>query len=731
MPEESFILRTCDFVTKNSIFALIFLVPLFFLPWTSDVLDFNKQAVLLVLVFLSLFASMLKILVSGRLELRKSVVHIVVGVLFIVYLLATIFSVYGRGSFWGQPQLASESMITVTCLVFLYFLVSNVFLRKDILASAIVLSLSAVIAEFIGVFQLFGLFIVPLDFAKSVAFSTIGSSGSFGLFSAILLPLAIILFIFIKKWWRALFLFQIILSTAVLFLVDYNAVWWVVVAGASALAFGIIRGKLFDGRWMALPMFFFTIALFFIILSPQITGITQKVSEVYISPKAAFSITMQAIKERPILGSGPGTFGYNFSKFKSADFSKTSLWTVIFNRPSSEILNSLATTGVLGFLALLALVVFPIFYGIRFLINRNNFESTDENEKIYNILFLGIFAALIAESVALFIYSFNIPLDFLYFLTLASLVSLIFKDKKEYNLKPSSVFTLIITFAFTLVFIFGVGILALNGQRYIAEANYNAGLTKYQVGQKEEGMKKLEMAASLNPGSDLYFRQLSQAYVSAVRDAVASSADSQSVPSDEEKARIQMLISNSVNAAKIATDINPNDTNNWSSRGYVYQSLLGVLDDASKWAIESYESALGLDPNSPYLFAQEGSIYLFDALSPASKQLDRKDEFLAQAKEKLEKAVSLNPNYSNALYSLGIAYDALKQKDKAIEMFTALQKLDPQNPDIPKILDTLKAGKSILKTAPPPTEAPPSASGSTVENLQPLSDTGTSEEIGR
>jgi len=728
MPEKSLILRVCDFVTKYSIYTLIFLVPLFFLPWTTDVLDFNKQALLIVLVFLSLFASMLKILVSGRLEIKRSAMHIVVGVLFIVYLLATVFSVFGRGSFWGQPQQAVGSLITITCFVFLYFLVSNFFSKKDIFISVIALSLSAVIAEFIGIFQLFGLFIVPFDFAKSAAFNTIGSGGSLGLFAAVLLPLAIALFISVKKWWKILFVWQIILSGIILLLVDYRVIWWVIVAGMLTLAFGIIKKKLFDGRWMALPMFFLTVALFFLILSPQIAGITQRVSEVFLSQGTAFNITMKALQERPILGSGPGTFGYDFSKFKDADFSKTSLWGVVFNRPSSEVLNSIATTGVLGFLALLAFMAFPIFYGVKFLFSTNGNVTEPDEEKedgqIYNVIQLGFLASLVAMTVALFAYSFNIPLFFIYFLTIAALIGLISKDRKEYNLKPSSLLTLIITFSFTLVFIFGIGLLALNGQRYIAEVSYRAGLTNYQANQNGEGLKKLELAAGLNSGSDLYFRQLSQVYILALQDALSSSADTKTEPNDEEKAKFQTLISNAVNAAKIATDINSGDANNWSSRGYIYQSLLGISGDASKWAIESYDSALKLDPNNPYLFAQKGSVYLFDALGSQSSQADQKNQLLAQAKEVLEKAVGLNPSYSNALYSLGITYDALKQKDKAVEVFTTLQQLNPQNTDIPKILETLKSGKSILKSATPPVEAPP---GGTVEN-PPTTDNSTPEE---
>ena len=364
--ESSLALKVCDLITKYSIYALVFLVPIFFLPWTTEVLDFNKQTLLVFLVFVSLFALMLKILISGKFEINRSPMHIVAGVLFFVYLLATVFSAYKYGSFWGMPQQMSESMLTVICLLLFYFLVSNIFSRKDILISAIVLSFSATLVELIGILQLFGLFIMPFDFTKSAAFNTIGSVGSLGIFTAILFPLAIVLLMSIKKWWRVFFALEIILSALVLFLVGYPLVWWVVIIGSAlTLTLGIMKRDLFDGRWMALPMFFLAVALFFVLLGPQwgarANWMPQKPNEILLSQKAGLGIAIQTIKEKPLFGSGLGTFAFDFSKFKNPDFSGSSFWNITFNKSSSKVLNGLATTGTLGFLAMLAFMAFPIF----------------------------------------------------------------------------------------------------------------------------------------------------------------------------------------------------------------------------------------------------------------------------------------------------------------------------------------------------------------------------------
>lgn len=700
--ESSFTLRICDWVTKYSIYAAIFLAPVFFLPWTAEVLDFNKQTLLLLLAVAALFSWMLRVLISGKFEVNISKMHIVAAVLFLVYLLSTIFSVNRYGSFWGWPQSSSESLLTLLAVLLFYFLVSNVFSKRNTFTAAVILSFSAVLAELLGILQLLGLFIIPFNFAKFIAFNTVGSVGSLGFFAAIMLPLATTLLILSRKWWKVLFILEIILSALILFLVNYSIIWWVVVAGSAVIMFfGIMKRDIFDGRWMALPMFFLAVSLFFVLLSPQFPGLTQRANEIFLSQRASLEISLRAIKENPIFGSGPGTFGYDFSKFKNQEFSKGPLWNITFNRASSKVLNDLATTGILGFLVLLAFILLPVFFGVKFLISEKTDLPTQAEKKAW-ILALGLFSALLVCGATYFLYNPNVTLSFVFFFVIASLVSLTAENKREYELKPSSLLTLAATFVFTLVFIFGLGLIILNGQRYVAEVSYYKGLVSWRAEKIDEGIKNLESAASMNPASDIYFSQLSQAYLLKLQQELQNTTGA---PSDEEKNKIQTLVANSINAGKIATDLNPKSVSNWSLRGYVYQNLFGIISDAETWAITSYDEALKLDPYSPYLFAQKGNVFFATASSLAQDKLAEKSQALSQAKEQLEKSLNLNPDYSNALYSLGLVYDAMGEKSKAIEQFKKVQQLNPDNKDILKILNNAEN---------PPTENP--SGDNTVKN---------------
>jgi tetratricopeptide (TPR) repeat protein/O-antigen ligase len=710
----------CDKISKLSIYLLIFLMPIFFLPWTSDILDFNKQILLIVLSFVALFAWMLKALISGKFEINTSKMHIIVGSLFVVYLLATIFSVNRYGSFWGWPQSSADSFITLIALAISYFLISSTFSRKNILSGIVVLSVSALITEIVGVLQLLGLFVIPFAFAKSTSFNTLGSVGSLGFFAAILLPLTIVMLIGYKKWWRVLFFAELILSILILFLVNYPIIWWVVFVGCAVLMiFGAVKRNFFDGRWMSLPVFFLAISLFFILLNPQIPWVSQRSNEIFLSQKTSIDISWQAIKERPIFGSGPGTFAYDFLKFKDQNFSQSSLWNVTFNQGGSKALNDLASTGVLGLLAILALISFPLYYGVKFLAKEKSSVSDLEQKKavkIYWLLIMGILTVICAQVAMFFLYSLNITLVFLTFLMIASLMGLITSNKKEYELKPSSLMTIISTFVFTIVFIFGLGLLILVGQRYVAEVNYYQALLSFQDGKLEAGTKSLESAINLNSSSDLYFAQLSQAYLLSLQ---AELKGLTAAPTDAEKTKIQALAVNSINAAKIATDLNPNSSADWANRGYVYQNLNGLVEYALDWSLGSYESALKLEPNSPYILFQQGSVNFISASALGADMADKKSKLLNTAKDKLERATTLNPTYSDALYFLGLVYDALGQKDKAVEKFTTVLQLNPKDTVIPKILSNLKAGLPALQSIATEDATPTSTTKEPIKNTNP------------
>lgn len=758
MKKATPVIETCEKVSKISIYALAFLLPILFLPWTANVLDFNKQALLVVLVFVSLFAWMLKTLVSGRAKFNLSLVHVPVLALFSIYTISTVFSSWRYGSFWGWPQVSSESLLTLLGLTVLYFLVVNIFERKEIFYLILSLSFSGFLALLYGALQLFGKFVIPIGFTKAVFFNTIGGINNLAIFAAVLLPLVIVLLTISKQRNLKIFFIATIAISAILLLaINFQIAWWIVIAGSALIIiFGMQKRNDFDARWLVLPMFFLALALLFSFFRFQIPGTPERPAEFFLTNSASFNIVKQELKSSPVIGSGPGTFKYSFSQFKDVEFNQTSLWDTRFEWGSSKIITILGTVGVLGLLGFLALMAFFVFYGIRFLFSPHKKDEDDINPEFFWSLGLGIFITFLTISVLFFFYQSNLSLDFVYFLLIACLVALFHPVKKDIVLKPSSLITLGITFSFTLIFIFCLGIIILEGQRYVAAMNYLDSMAHTQKGEMLETIDNLQTAVRINPKVDLYRREIAKAYIRIINETKTRT----DISSVEAGQLIQVYINNAVNAAKIATEINPKDVVNWSARGAIYQSLVGVVGGTKNWAVDAYNQASKLEPTNPFFPTQIGVTLLKEASNNGGekellveaegyfkKAIELKSDYasayfqlaviyqaqgkqaemlqklktassmapfdvglsfqlgliyfqlgyFAEARVELERAVALKPDYANALYYLGIAYDELEETANAIAAFEKIRLSNPDNSLVKTILNNLRSGQRALE----------------------------------
>ena len=69
----------------------------------------------------------------------------------------------------------------------------------------------------------------------------------------------------------------------------------------------------------------------------------------------------------------------------------------------------------------------------------------------------------------------------------------------------------------------------------------------------------------------------------------------------------------------------------------------------------------------------------------------------SRAEAELLRAISLNENYSNARYFLGLIYDRGGQRSRALEQFERIKLLNPGNSEVDIIVKNLKAGKRALQ----------------------------------
>jgi tetratricopeptide (TPR) repeat protein len=726
-------------ISKVLIYLLVFLLPIFFLPFTLDPLNFSKQNLLVIFVLIILFIWLLKLFLLGKTEINLNFLNIPILVFLLTYALSTIFSLFRRGSFWGWPLNLSQGFLTLLFFVIFYFLVSNILNKKaEIFRLFLVFVTSIFLATIFAIFQIL---------VRNSYFNTIGTPNSLTIFLAILLPLTILLAIISKKlvrWFLAIYSISFFFF---IILVNFSLAWVTLIAGTSILLiFGLLTLKRTDQFGLVFfPILIIILALFFLTFKVSWPKV-QLPAEVYLNQKSELEIAKNTLKglKNLFLGTGPSTFVFDYSQFKPIEINQTSFWAWRFSSGASEIQDKLITSGILGLLSLF--FIFGTFFRFGF---KNLFSQED------NLFYLGIFASFFGVVFSQFLSPINFSLLFIFWLILASFSSLNPKMKTLFFSARSS---FILATFLVLIFLSGISLSFILVKNYFAELRYSQGLNVWQKGELNQAINFLERAVYLNPNSDNYLQYLSQLYLIKLNQSLASG---QTLPQSQE------IIFQSLDLTKKATEISPKNVANWDARGFIYRNLIGLSGEAENWAIESYQKAMELEPKNPYIFNEIGLVYLAKAdlltkaggeekeilenlnlakdnfqkaielkldYAPAHFQLamiyqreGKTEEAIAKleetkliapfdaglafqlgilyynknqlekAKAEFERAVGIDENYSNARYFLGLIYDKEGKKDLAIEQFEKIEKLNPENLEIKSILANLREGKPALE----------------------------------
>ncbi len=750
-------ITTLNKISKISIYVLVFLIPLWFLPVTQDVLNFQKQTLFIVLVLVSFIAWMAQTIQQQELNIRTSQLNVLVGITILIGAISSLLSLWRYGSFWGWPLNSSDSFVTILFFGILYFLVSNVFEEpKEIFDLFFFFVISSTISGLYTILQLYNIFIIPFSVTRAVTFNTIGSVFSVAILQAVLLPLVLAMAFSVKSRMKWFYWISSLLLFLVILLINFSSAWLVLATGLIVfLVFSMrdLKNNMKSGL-IYFPMALLIVSLLFLILQISFPGAPNSSIEASPSKSAEMSVLFNTLKGHPLFGTGPGTFVFDYTKYHPTNLNQTIFWGTRFISGSSEILDWFITKGILGGLLLLAIIAIAVLFMARMLVR------SEENGFSW-IFGLGLLSSFSGMIVANIIYYSNFTLSFLFWILLASLVFFVAKPKIKVSIAPPSFLAIISSFVFLLVLILGVGFLFVGGQKYIAEAEYSNGSQMVAKGDTDKGIAKMISAVRLNPSLDIYWRDLAQLYLLKANQTLVD----KNLSDDQKKQQSQNAIFSATASANQATTLSPNNVENWNVRGFVYRNLIGI-NDADSMAISSYEKSISLEPSSPFSFTELGRVYLLKAqnLNSQKDTQGQQEEALNKSLENLNKAISLkpdyapanylvalvygqqgksdeeidklektkliapddiglafqlgllyyqknnfgkaqaeferakllNPGYSNARYMLGLVYDKIGSKEKAVQEFIKVLELNPDNIQIKQIIANLNSGKPAL-----------------------------------
>ena len=401
-------------VVQVSLYVLIFFLPLLFSARTIDALELVKQTLLIVVVATSMVAWAGKVIIEKKFTLIHHWIHLMVFLFGVGYLIISLFSEDLYASFVGSFGQMPWSFVTVLSLVLLYFIVvHHVRKTSQIYNFLLVFLLSAFLMALYGLLQIFGWHIFGANVTHSNGFSTVGSMFSLSVFLVVPILISTALLFHgcrnkvcylgsakpIGFASRVLLWAMLILGLFDLILIDFWGAWLGLIFGVTLImGIGFLRSRtIHKSISLVAPIAVLSLSVLFLFLKTPIT--TTIPGEISPSFTASWQIASKTLEQHPLVGSGPGTWIYDYALYRIPEINLSPFWQVRFDRSFSFFLTLLATTGIVGVILWLILIVSGIVKSTYCLLR-------EKDEDIW-YAYLTVFTGWLTLVFLSFIYNFN------------------------------------------------------------------------------------------------------------------------------------------------------------------------------------------------------------------------------------------------------------------------------------------------------------------------------------
>ncbi|HEV8666680.1 MAG TPA: hypothetical protein VN665_02420, partial [Candidatus Paceibacterota bacterium] len=474
----------------------------------------------------------------------------------------------------------------------------------------------------------------------------------------------------------------------------------------------------------------------------------------YNSTLGIISAARNGSVERTLIGTGPNTFGQEWLAYKPSAVNQSTFWSLDFNVGFSTLVTALGTVGLLGVLAWLL----PALLVLAALVRVVRLGVLSREDKIVATT-LGVASLFVYASLIFYSPSQNIIL--LAFVVSGAAFGFLWRqgqpavDDLAHAGGRMQQVSKLAAVAILLVLALWSGF--ATSRRLIAEAYVGYGTQELSNGNVPSAIADANRANGVDKTGDAY-RLAVNAYSTQMQQlSQASSTDTQVL-----QQQFGTVVQNAISAGQAAQKLNPQDYRPTLLLAQVYDFLSSLsVQGAASTAGDTYVAAQKQDPTNPAIplaiarlaAAQNNQTittqYLTQALTLKPNytdaillvvQLDVANKDIpnaikaataaaqtapgvapiwfelgllyysagdaTHAQQALQQAVSIQSNYANAQYFLGLSDYILKDNANAIKQFQALAQSNPDNTEVKLILSNLEAGKDPFAGETPPATAP-------------------------
>lgn len=662
------------------------------------------------------------------------------------------------GSFYDSGSVLSSIVVTLVC-VLTYVIVRT---RKDLFIAHISLLSSFIILFLVQVIRIFiSSNFLSFNILTELNSTPLGSWYGLGFFALVIGYLSVIgLDLFRRNlFFIGLFLFSVLGSLFLLSIVNFELLWIIL---AVSLGLFIVYVFLFlrksEYRYKSLrPIFsiiIFIIVLIMILLSHLPTSgtevysgqIPKKLAIAHIEIRPSWNSTLDvatySFAKSLLFGSGPNTFIEVWPVARAANVLSGDFWNVHFKHGVGTIPTAIATGGLI-----MSLYWICFFIGLLYLISFS-IRLNAQNSFMYFMRITSLSAGSMLWISAIF---YNIPFVLLLFasvyigLLVASCsidetcvyTTIEFKEGRMYHV------TLFLCIFFVLSML-SIGSIYTRGNisSYLYKKSVNVAQTDIVSG--------IAMLTEANAWyvSDVYDKVLTDMYIAEMAEIIRN----EDLADESVALRFQEHLDAAIASARHATEIRPQNYENWLALGKVYEAIMPLeVDGAFAHALDAYNTALSTNPKSPQVpfvlarlsFSEEDmnsardwaykalalkpnyseAIFLVSQIAVVEGNLDEaikaaqatvnlnpndptayfqlglllhNTRSYDDAKSVFMRALELNPQYANAQYFLARTYYLLKDEAEAIRQFELLHDTYPDNEIVSRILENVSEGVPLF-----------------------------------
>lgn len=629
---------------KYTILSLFFFIPLTFSFKNFELFEFPKMILIYSFTSILLIQHILNHLFNNTPLLSKNRLTFIFLIFLFSQILSTIFSIDRHMSFFGYYSRFNGGLLSIICY-FILFQILSVYIDKDFTQKIINISIiSSILVCLYAVTQHYGIDKnLWVQDVQNRVFSTFGQPNWLAAYLSI-----IICFV----------LYQIDQTTSILNLKSYiiflicfvSLLFTKSKSGLIAVSFPLAY---FFFKTINRKLFSHSLILFLLILTP-ILIFENPIKQIFLPQQDTFLIDELKIedskteqfnitasqdirkivwqgalnlwKKFPILGSGLETFAISYYWVRPVSHNLTSEWDFLYNKAHNEYLNYAATTGSIGIISYLLLIIFSLL--------------SLKNQPYLLLAYLTILVTNFA--------GFSVVVTSLYFFLIPVFA------QSEYIKTPQTKSPKPIKLLLVILLIIPLYFLYFSVNYYLADRHYflsNQYLKKYP----QNSLVEISKSVKLLPNQPEYQIQ----YAQVVSNIASSSNDN----TYSQKA---------INALVKAEEISPFHPNYLKKSAQILFNL-----GQTKTAIDLIKKTSLLAPTDAKTF------YILATFYQSTDQIDL-------AKTAYQKAIDLKSNYDHAHMGLAQIYLDELNYQASLDHFQSAYDINPKNQEALENINNLE-----------------------------------------